>query len=100
MSSIIKFSLPILSIIYPPTVVLIILSLFRDKIKNNNVYVLSTYTALFVSVVTVLNDMGIGSSIGMPIVTTLPFANLGFNWIVPVLVAGIIGSFVPTTKEL
>lgn len=99
-SSIIKFSLPILSIIYPPTVVLIILSLFRDKIKNNNVYVLSTYTALFVSVVTVLNDMGIGSSIGMPIVTTLPFANLGFNWIVPVLVAGIIGSFVPTTKEL
>ena len=60
-SSIIKFSLPILSIIYPPTVVLIILSLFRDKIKNNNVYVLSTYTALFVSVVTVLNDMGIGS---------------------------------------
>ncbi|WP_346888035.1 branched-chain amino acid transport system II carrier protein [Clostridium sp. UBA1056] len=99
-SSIIKFSLPILSIIYPPTVVLIILSLFRDKIKNNNVYVLSTYTALFVSVVTVLNDMGIGSSIGIPIVTTLPFANLGFNWVVPVLVAGIIGSFVPTTKEL
>lgn len=99
-SSIIKFSLPILSIIYPPTVVLIILSLFRDKIKNNNVYVLSTYTALFVSVVTVLNDMGIGSSIGIPIVTTLPFANLGFNWVVPVLVAGIIGSFVPTTKKL
>lgn len=99
-SSIIKFSLPILTIIYPPTVVLIILSLFRNKIKNNNVYVLSTYTALFVSVVTVLNDMGIGSSIGMPIVTTLPFANLGFNWVVPVLVAGIIGSFVPTTKKL
>lgn len=99
-SSIIKFSLPILSIIYPPTVVLIILSLFRNKIKNNNVYVLSTYTALFVSVVTVLNDMGIGSSIGMPIVTTLPFADLGFNWVVPVLVAGIIGNFVPTTKEL
>lgn len=99
-SSIIKFSLPILSIIYPPTVVLIILSLFRDKIKNNNVYVLSTYTALFVSVVTVLNDMGIGSSMGMPIVTTLPFANLGFNWVVPVLAAGIIGSLVPATKEL
>ena len=99
-SSIIKFSLPILSIIYPPTIVLIILSLFRDKIKNKNIYVLSTYTALFVSVVTVLNDMGIGSSIGIPIVTTLPFANLGFNWVVPVLVAGIIGSFVPTTKKL
>jgi len=79
---------------------LIILSLFRNKIKNKNVYVLSTYTALFVSVVTVLNDMGIGSSIGIPIVATLPFANLGFNWVVPVLAAGIIGSLVPATKEL
>lgn len=99
-STIIKFSAPILSIIYPPTVTLVILTLFREKIKNNNVFILSTYTALFISVLTVLNNMGIGSSIGIPIVTELPFASLGFNWIVPVLVAGIIGNFVPTTTEI
>ncbi|GAA0774279.1 branched-chain amino acid transport system II carrier protein [Clostridium subterminale] len=99
-STIIKFSAPILSIIYPPTVTLVILTLFREKIKNNNVFILSTYTALFISVLTVLNNMGIGSSIGISIVDELPFASLGFNWIVPVLVAGIIGNFVPTTTEI
>ncbi len=99
-STIIKFSAPILSIIYPPTVTLVILTLFREKIKNNNVFILSTYTALFISVLTVLNNMGIGSSIGISIVAELPFASLGFNWIVPVLVAGIIGNFVPTTTEI
>ena len=99
-STIIKFSAPILSVIYPPTVALVVLTLFKEKIKNNYVFIFSTYTALFISVLTVLNDMGIGSSIGIPIVTELPFANLGFNWIVPVLVAGIIGNFVPTTTEI
>ncbi len=99
-STIIKFSAPILSIIYPPTVTLVILTLVREKIKNNNVFIFSTYTALFISVLTVLNDMGIGSSIGIPIVTALPFAKLGFNWIVPVLLAGIIGNFVQSNTEI
>ncbi len=99
-STIIKFSAPILSIIYPPAVALVILTLVKEKIKNNNVFIFSTYTALFISVLTVLNDMGIGISIGIPIVTALPFAKLGFNWIVPVLLAGIIGNFVQSNTEI
>ncbi len=99
-STIIKFSAPILSVIYPPTVTLVILTLFKEKIKNNYVFIFSTYTALFISVLTVLNHMGIGSSIGVPIVTELPFANLGFNWIVPVIVAGIMGNFIKTNTEI
>jgi len=98
-STIIKFSAPILSVIYPPTVTLVILTLFKEKIKNNYVFIFSTYTALFISVLTVLNNMGIGSSIGVPIVTELPFANLGFNWIVPVIVAGIMGILLKQTQK-
>jgi len=99
-STIIKFSAPILSVIYPPTVTLVILTLFKEKIKNNYVFIFSTYTALFISVLTVLNHIGIGSSIGVPIVTELPFANLGFNWIVPVIVAGIMGNFIKANTEI
>lgn len=99
-STIIMFSAPILSIIYPPTVILIILTLFKEKIKNNYVFIFSTYTALFISVLTVLNDIGIGSSIGIQVVTELPFAKLGFNWIVPVLMAGIVGNFIQTNTEM
>lgn len=91
-SSIIKFSAPILSIIYPATIVLVIMTLFTTKIKNDNTFKGATYMALLVSVLTVADSLGLQ----MPIVHKLPFANLGFNWIVPVAIAGIIGSFIPS----
>lgn len=94
-STIIQFSAPILDMIYPATVVLVIMTLFGKQIKNNNAFVAATYTALIISILTVINNLGIS----IPFVTTLPFANLGFNWIVPVLIAGIIGNFIPSTQN-
>ncbi|SCH09771.1 LIV-II [uncultured Clostridium sp.] len=93
-STIIQFSAPILSLIYPATVTLIVLTLFGDKIKNNNVFKFATYTALIVSLLTVANDF----NISIPFVLKLPFASLGFNWIVPVVIAGIVGNFVRSKK--
>ncbi|WP_122638247.1 branched-chain amino acid transport system II carrier protein [Romboutsia sp. Marseille-P6047] len=93
-STIIQFSAPILSLIYPATVTLIVLTLFGDKIKNDNVFKFATYTALIVSLLTVANDF----NISIPFVLKLPFASLGFNWIVPVVIAGIVGNFVRSKK--
>ena len=94
-STIIKFSAPILSLIYPATVTLIILTLFGEKIKNDNVFKFSTYMALIVSMLTVANDF----NINIPFILNLPFAQYGFNWIVPVVIAGIIGSFIKPKKS-
>ena len=94
-STIIKFSGPILDMIYPATVVLVIMTLFGDKIKNNNAFKGATYMALLVSVLTVANNLGLS----IPMITKLPFATLGFNWIVPVLIAGIIGNFIPSSNK-
>ncbi len=85
-STIIQFSVPILLVIYPIIVSLILVSMFTDKIKNDNVFKAVAYTALVVSFLTVF---GIGP------MEKLPFANLGFNWAVPVLIGGIIGNFIP-----
>jgi LIVCS family branched-chain amino acid:cation transporter len=95
-STIIKFAAPILSIVYPATLTLIILSLFGDKVKNDNVFKCSTYMALLVSVLTVATEYGIN----VPLVNSLPLHELGFNWVVPVLIAGIIGSLVPSKSSL
>lgn len=89
-STIIKFSAPILSIIYPATVTLIVLTLFGNKIKNDNVFKFATYVALIVSLLTVANDF----NVSIPFVLNLPFASYGFNWIVPVIIGGIVGSFI------
>ena len=90
-STIITFSGPILDIIYPATVVLIIMNLFANRIKNNNIFKGATYTALLVSVVTILNNMGI---INIPFINKLPLSSIGFNWVLPVLIGAIIGSFI------
>lgn len=95
-NDIIKFSGPILDMIYPATIVLVILTLFSDFIKNDNVYKFATYTAIIISVMTVVNNLGIAN---LSFVTKLPFSSLGFNWVVPVVLAGFVGNFINTSKN-
>ena len=92
--AIIKFASPILSIVYPPTIVLIVLAFFTEKIENDNVYKFATYMSLIISTLTVLQSYGVN----VPFINSLPFAPLGFNWVVPVIIAGIIGNFVKPKK--
>lgn len=91
-NTIIKFSAPILDIIYPATIILVIMTLFGDKIKNNNAFKGATYMALLVSVITVANNMKL---INIAFINKLPFSSLGFNWILPVLIGAIIGNLIP-----
>ncbi|WP_414698717.1 branched-chain amino acid transport system II carrier protein [Peptacetobacter sp. AB845] len=93
--AIIKFASPILSIVYPPTIVLIVLAFFNEKIENDNVYKFATYMSLIISSLTVLQSYGVN----VPFINSLPFAPLGFNWIVPVIIAGLIGNFVKSNKD-
>ncbi len=94
-STIIKFASPILSIVYPAAVTMIILSLFTEKIKNDNVFKFATYMALLMSVLTLATSY----NINVPFVNSLPLAPLGFNWVVPVVIAGIIGYFIPSKSS-
>lgn len=94
-SNIIKYSAPILSMVYPATVTLIILALFGEKISNDNVFKAATYMALFISILTVIDSMGVKISV----IHLLPLDSLGFNWVVPVLIAGIIGNFIPSGSK-
>ena len=88
--TIIKFSAPILTVIYPPTIVLVVLTLLGQFIKNNNVFKFATYTALCISILNIVNDFGVK----IPLLHSLPLDKLGFNWVVPVFIASVIGFFV------
>ena len=94
-STIIKFSAPILTVIYPPTIVLIVFTLLGKFIKNDNVFKFATYTALAMSILNIMGDFGIDISI----IHNLPLDSLGFNWVVPVLVASIIGYFIKSKQS-
>ncbi len=92
---IIKVASPVLSIVYPPTIVLVILAFFTEKIQNDNVYKFAVYTSLIVSILTVIQSYGVA----MPFLDYLPLKEFGFNWVVPVLIAGVIGHFVPSKNS-
>jgi LIVCS family branched-chain amino acid:cation transporter len=76
--------------VYPSIVVLSVMTLFGEKIKNDNSFKFATYMALFISALNVLNSFGFNISI----VNKLPFAGFGFGWIVPVIIAAIVGAYV------
>lgn len=91
-STIIQFSAPLLMLIYPGLLVLIILAFFHKKIKNNNVYRLAAYFGMITSALEILAGFGLPTGF----VSALPMSSMGFAWIIPAIVGGIIGKFIPS----
>ncbi len=91
---IIQFSAPILTFVYPPTIVLVVFTLFGEFIKNDNVFKFGTYAALFISILNIISDFGVK----VPLINNLPLYSLGFNWVVPVIIASVIGFFVKSSR--
>lgn len=92
---IIALSSPILTVIYPVSIALIFMSCFRRIFTKNEIYVGATYATLLTSLLTVADSLGMGTEF----VNKLPFASLGFNWIIPAIIGGIIGLIVSIIKK-
>ena len=86
--NIIKFAGPILGLIYPVVIVLILMGILDSFIKNKNIYAGTVYGAF------------IGSLVDLLLPNILPLSDLGFPWILPALVGGIIFSFLKDKKEV
>lgn len=84
---IIAISTPILTVIYPVLIVLILMNCFRKIFTQNGIYKGAAYATLLTSVLTVVDSLGMN----IEFINKLPFASLGFNWILPAAIGGIIG---------
>ncbi len=89
LSSIISFSGPILGLLYPPVLVLVLLTFFDEKLKNDNIACFAAYGAFLISVLEFAT-----ASYGAPFtfVQKLPLAEFGCAWVVPAVICGIIGA--------
>lgn len=94
LSTIISLAAPILSVLYPPLIVLVVMAFLERFIKNDHVAGFAAYGALLFSLV---DAIGIGGTLGT-LMSALPFAEYGLGWITPALVFGIIGSFFKAKK--
>ncbi len=84
--SLISFASPILSIVYPPVLVLVVLSFYGDKLGKISRRC-GAYTALVFGFFDALSTFGIS----LEFISALPFANLGLAWVVPSLAVFLIG---------
>ena len=101
---IIQIAAPLLYMMYPAVVTLILLGLIHTKIQNRNVYVLASWVALILGVAHELSTVPLFAKVGVLASLTealnkLPGHSVGFYWIIPVVVAAIVGKFIAAKKE-
>ncbi|WP_082676706.1 branched-chain amino acid transport system II carrier protein [Shouchella shacheensis] len=96
LNQLIAFSLPVLVFIYPIITVLIFLA-FLDRITQGRreVYQLSVPPTGIVS----FNDGLQEAGLGFDLFQSLPFASLGFGWVIPAIVGGLIGFVVSLIRQ-
>jgi len=93
LTQLINFSVPVLIIIYPVTIVLIAL-IFLHRLFNGKkaVYIGALYTALIISAISVVQQfIAPVKVIHELFINYLPFYSLDIGWILPAIIAGIIG---------
>ena len=85
---------PILDIVYPPTLVLIALSWFGDRLSRG-VYRWAVIGALLTSVLSTVSLYGVS----VPLIGLLPLSSLGLGWIVPSVVFGLIAYVISRLRK-
>lgn len=95
-NKIISIAAPILTVIYPVSILLVIMSTFNKLFISIPVFKGAAYATLLISLITVGNDLGLNINF----VNNLPLASLGFNWIIPAIIGGIIGKLVSKKNTL
>lgn len=92
---IIKLAVPVLVFLYPIAIALIFLNIFKNSIKNDNIFLGTVIGAGLVSGYESLQAMGVSISALDKIYSSLPLDSLGLSWVIPAIIGGIIFKFIP-----
>ena len=91
---IIAIAAPILTIIYPVSILLVVMSTFNKSFVKSSVFKCSAYATLLISILNVIDSLGYSISF----IHKLPLDSLGFNWVIPAIIGGLIGKFIIKDK--
>lgn len=85
---IVLLAVPILQILYPIVMILVVFTLLN--VQNNTAIRISTYVALFISVIDNFNYLGINIDMVDNFINFIPLSQVGFAWVIPSIIAFII----------
>lgn len=92
---IIAIAAPILTIIYPVSILLVLMSTFNKCFTKLSVFKCSAYATLLISLLNVVDSLGLNINF----VHKLPLDSIGFNWVIPAIIGGLIGKFIIKDKN-
>lgn len=87
--NIVKLSVPILNVLYPVAITIIFVTLINKFLTN----IIAIKIAVYASLVCGLLFSFFGDSLSF-----MPLASVGFGWVIPTLIALIIGLFIKSNK--
>lgn len=88
---IVKLSVPILSVLYPVAITIIVVTMLNKFITN----IVAIRLAVYVSLVCGFLFSFFGNTLNF-----IPLASIGFGWVIPTIIALVIGLFIKPKKEL
>lgn len=91
-AKIIQVAIPILIIVYPVTIILILLNVIPSKFNSDFVFKVVVYTTIIFSIPDLLISLGYGEEFNY-LTSWIPFSSLSIGWLVPALVSFIISNF-------
>lgn len=97
--SIIVIAFPILMIIYPITIVLILLNATPEKYASSTVFKAVVLTTVFFSIPDFLGTVGLGDAIAA-VTSYIPLSNYQMGWVIPALVVFVITNMFGAKKEV
>ncbi|MBQ6293574.1 MAG: branched-chain amino acid transport system II carrier protein [Lachnospiraceae bacterium] len=95
-STMISLASPMLSVLYPLLLTQVFLSFFSEKIKKNGVFIGAAVGA----VIPMLLDVAYGFGLPFGFITKLPLYSLGFVWVIPAVIGGLIGAMIPEKTQV
>ncbi|MEW9673334.1 branched-chain amino acid transport system II carrier protein [Ammoniphilus sp. 3BR4] len=95
--NIINFALPLFLALYPVSIVLVFLGLFRKYMPNAGAYKGAAILTIIVSVVETIGIVGEVESFNS-LISLLPFSANGFSWVIPSIIGFIFGTFLSPSK--
>ncbi|MEC1524964.1 branched-chain amino acid transport system II carrier protein [Neobacillus niacini] len=92
--NIINFSLPLFLGLYPISILLVFLGIFRKYIPNAGAYKGSIILTLLISLFETLGAFGMNVSFANEWISRIPLSGVGFAWLLPAIIGFIVGAVI------
>lgn len=85
---------PVFIVLYPISIVILILGLFHKYIPNNGSYKGAVFLTLITSIIEALLSIGVKSTLLSQFIFILPLSSQGFAWVLPSIIGFIGGTLI------